>query len=147
MVRWSTLGSLVALLLAGCAGDDELSKARYVSELNRMCEDFSAKEKEIGEPQTIADLVKKGPRVLEAFDEAILDKVRALKAPNEIAGQGQRLVRLAERQHNVLSQLIAAADANNLRRVQALAAANATVNKQASSIARDLGAEACSRDA
>ena len=107
-MRVGVLASLVALL-AGCAGDETLSKTQYVSELDRMCEDFSEKETEIGDPQTVADLVEKGPRILEAFDEAILDKVRTLKAPDEIAGEADRLVELADQQHNVISELIAAA--------------------------------------
>ena len=136
------LGSLVALL-AGCAGDETLSKTQYVSELDRMCEDFSEKEKEIGDPQTVADLVEKGPRILEAFDEAILDKVRTLKAPDEIAVEADRLIELADQQHNVISELIAAAYDNNPTRVRELVSMNAAFNAEASSIARGLGAEAC----
>jgi len=43
------LGILVAVLAAGCAGGEALSKEQYVSKLNAMCREFSAKEKEIGD--------------------------------------------------------------------------------------------------
>ena len=135
------------LLLVGCGGDEVLNKAQYISELNRMCEDFSEREKEIGDPQTVADLVEKGPLILEAFDEAIRDKVRTIEAPDEIAGEADRLVELADEQHDVLRDLVDAANDNDLPRVGELATMNAAVNEEANSVARDLGAEACARGA
>jgi hypothetical protein len=142
----SVLGS-VALLLVGCGGDDGLDKAQYVSELIRMCEDFSEREKEIGDPQTVADLVEKGPRILEAFHEAIRDKIRTIEAPDEIADEADRLVELADQQYNVLRDLVDAANDNDLARVRELTSMNAAFNEEASSVARDLGAEACVRGA
>jgi hypothetical protein len=88
----AALGILAALVSAGCGGDETLSKEEYVSRLNAMCQDFIAREKEIGEPQTVADLVTKGPRVLDAFEQTILEETPDLKAPDEIAGQAERLV-------------------------------------------------------
>lgn len=58
-----------------------------------MCADFSAREQEIGEPQTRADLVEKGPRILDAFEIAIANQVGTLDPPDEIADEatgGQR---------------------------------------------------------
>ena len=111
-----------------------------------MCADFGAKEKEIGEPQTLADLVEKGPRILAAFDKAIADKVRSLKAPDEIADQADRLVDLADQQRDVLDELIHAARDDDFARVRELVAKNEALNKEANSIARELGAEACAQD-
>ena len=112
MACGSVLGS-AGLLLVGCGGDEVLSKAQYISELNKMCEDFGEREEEIGDPETVADLVEKGPLILEAFDEAIRDKVRTIEAPDEIAGEAERLVELADQQHNVLRDLVDAANDND----------------------------------
>jgi hypothetical protein len=108
-----------------------------------MCEDFSEREQEIGEPQTLTDLVEKGPRILDAFDKAILDQIRGLKAPDEIADQADRLAELADQQHDVLGGLIDAAKEDDLARVRQLDAKNRALNTTASSIARELGANAC----
>jgi hypothetical protein len=140
------LGILVAALTAGCAGDEELSREQYVSKLNAMCEDFSEKEREIGEPQTPADLVEKGPRILDAFEAAIVDKVRELEAPGEIADQADRLVNLADQQRQVLDELIAAAKDGNVAKVRELASKNEALNKETTSITRELDAEACAED-
>lgn len=140
------LGFLVGLLAAGCAGGEALTKEQYVSNLNGMCEDFSEKEKEIGEPQTVGDLVEKGPLILEEFEEAIVDKVRNLKAPDEIADQADRLVDLADQQRDVIAELIEAAKDNEVATVRELVSKNEALNKEANSIASELGAEVCAED-
>lgn len=108
-----------------------------------MCEDFSAREQEIGEPHTLADLVEKGPRIVDAFEIAILEKVSALKAPDEIAGQADRLVDIAEEQGDVLGELVAAARDNNVAEVRSLAERNDALNNASKAIAGELGADAC----
>lgn len=133
----------VALSAAGCGSDKPLSKARYVAELSAMCEDFAAREQAIGEPKTVADLVAKGPRIVDAFEQAILDGVRTLEAPKEIAGPAADLVDLAVQQRGVLADLVDAAKENDLAKVQQLASKNAALNKEANAIARELGAESC----
>jgi hypothetical protein len=137
------LGILVVVLAAGCSGDPALSKEEYVSKLNASCEDFIEAENEIGEPRTLADLVEKGPRILDAFETTILAKARSLKAPDEIADQADRLASLAEQQRDVLGKLIDAARDNDAAKVRQLVSRNQVVNKEAGSIARDLGANAC----
>jgi len=140
------LGILVAVLAAGCAGGEALSKEQYVSKLNAMCREFSAKEKEIGEPQTLADLVERGPRILDEFEKSIVDKVGTLKAPDEIADQADRLVDLAGQQRDVIGELIDSARDNDFAKVRGLASKNEALNTEATSIMRELGAEACAED-
>jgi hypothetical protein len=135
--------ALVAVLAAGCGGGETLTKEQYVSKLNAMCRDFSEREKAIGEPQTLADLVEKGPRIRDAFEQAIAGKVGTLKAPDEIGSQAARLVDLAVEQRDVLGGLADAAKDNDPGKVQELAARNERLNRQADSIARNLGARAC----
>jgi hypothetical protein len=137
------LGILVAVLPAGCAGGGALSKKQYVSKLNAMCRDFSRQEREIGEPQTLDDLVEEGPRILDAFERAIADKVGNLKAPDEIAEQADRLAEIADQQRDVLAGLVDAAKDNDVARVGELVSKNQALNKESGSIARKLGAEAC----
>jgi ABC-type transporter Mla subunit MlaD len=136
-------GTLLAVLSAGCGGGDALSKKQYVSQLNAMCQDFSAREKKIGEPQTVRDLAENGPRVLDAFEQAIADKVRNLKAPDEIADQADRLVELADAQRDVLADLVDAAQAKDVAKVNELVSKNEALNEEANSLTRKLGAKAC----
>ena len=138
------LGVLAALSVpTACGGREALSKRQYVSRLNAMCQDFSTREKTIGDPQTIEDLVEKGPRVLDAFEKAIVDKVHKLKAPDEIADQANRLAGLADEQRNVLRRLVDAAKRSDFAKVIELSSKNAMLNRESGSIASELGATAC----
>ena len=137
------LGTLIACVPAGCASGDEPSQEEYVSKLNAMCEDFSSREQEIGEPQTPADLVEKGPRILDAFEIAIANKVGALDAPDEIADRADRLTDIADQQRKVLGGLVDAAKNGDFAEVRRLASKSEALNKESSSIARELGADAC----
>lgn len=136
------LGVLVAGA-EGCAGGDELSTEEYVSRLNALCEDFSAREQKIGEPRSLDDLVEKGLQIRDAFEIAIPTKVGALKAPDEIADQADRLVVIADEQAEVLGDLVSAAKDGDLARVRRLASKNDALNRESNAIARELGADAC----
>ena len=140
---FAVLGVVVALLTA-CGEDETLSREQYVSKLNTMCRDFSEREQAIGEPHSLDDLVEKGPRVADAFEKAIADKVHELRAPNEISDQANRLARLTDEQRDVLRGLADAAKRNDFEQVTELASKNATLNQQSGSIAKELGATACS---
>lgn len=134
---WAVLGVLVALLVpTACGGSGSLTKGQYVSRLNAMCRDFSDREKKIGEPQTIDDLVANGARVADAFEKTIADKVHGLKAPTEIADQANRMAGLADEQLQVLRGLAAAARRGDFEKVTELASKNTMLNMEASSIAR-----------
>ena len=142
----SARGILVAGLTAGCVGGgQDLSKEEYVSKLNAMCEDFDAREARIGgEPGTIADLVENGPRIADAFERAIFEKIGTLEAPEEIADQANRLVGIAGQQRDVLRGLVDAAKDSNLNALRQLVSKNDALNKESNAIARELGADACS---
>lgn len=140
----AVLGVLGALSVpTACGGSEALSKGQYVSKLNAMCQDFSRREKTIGDPQTVEALVEKGPRVLDAFEKAIVDKVHKLKAPDEIADQANRLAGLADEQRNVLRRLVDAAKRSDFAKVNELSSKNAMLNRESGSIASELGATDC----
>ena len=134
----------IALAVAGCGGDETLTKeTEYVSRLNAMCEDFAARERKIGEPQTFTDLAERGDRVAEAFEQAIANKVGTLKPPAELRAEADRLIELARQQRDVLRGLAAAAKANDFERLQRLVSRNQALNEEGESIMRKLGAKSC----
>jgi hypothetical protein len=108
-----------------------------------MCRDFSKREKTIGDPQSVEDLVEKGPRIVDAFEKAIVDEVHKLKAPPEIGDQANSLAGLADEQRDVLRGLVDAAERSDFAKVNELSSKNAMLNEEAGSIAGELGATAC----
>jgi hypothetical protein len=131
---------VVALSTTGCGGSKALTKGQYVSRLNATCRDFRKREQAIGNPQ---DLVRNGPRIVDAFEKAIVEKVHKLKAPPEIAGQAKRLTAIADEQRTVLSGMVEAAKRGDGTKVGELASRNAMLNQESNSIAREIGASAC----
>lgn len=136
------LAAVITVSSAGCGGE-MLSRAEYVAGLDAACRDFAAREEKIGEPQSMTDLVEKGPRVLEAFEQTIVETARELEALEEIAGKAGRMVELADRQRDVLAGLIEAANEGDFAKVRRVASENAALNEEAGAIARELGADAC----
>ena len=86
---------MLAITLAGCGSS---AKSRYVSKLNKMCEDFARREQVIGTPTTPADLKTRGDRIVAAYEQSIVKPIERLKAPPEIADQAAELRRIARQQ-------------------------------------------------
>ena len=131
---------LLAVTLAGCGSS---AKSRYVSKLNKMCEDFASREQKIGTPGTPSELKSRGDRLVAAYEDSIARPIERLKAPPEIADQAEELRRVIRQQLNALGALAQAGKAGDLRRVQRLATINQQLNRQAAQIAKELKAESC----
>jgi hypothetical protein len=130
---------LLAVALAGCGSS---AKSRYVSKLNKMCEDFASREQKIGIPGTPSELKSRGDRLVAAYEESIVKPMERLQAPPEIADQAAELRRIT-RQQNALGALAQAGKAGDVSRVQRLARINQQLNRQAAQIAKALKAESC----
>jgi outer membrane murein-binding lipoprotein Lpp len=143
----STVRALVPILVvtvavtAGCGSKSP--KEQFVAKLNAMCEDFAAREQQIGEPRTQQDLAARGDRIVAAFEQAILGPLQQLKAPAEVAPQAAQLRVLARQQRDVLHGLAEAGRVGDVTKVGQLAARNTTLNAQAGQIAHDLEADSC----
>jgi hypothetical protein len=133
----------IALVATACGGDETLTSEEYAAKLDAACREFAEREQQIGDPQTAADLVEDGPAVLQAFEETILEAADSTEAPDEIAGEAARLRRLAHDQRDVLVGLVDAARERDVPRLSRLAAQNSSLNQQAGSIARRVGADDC----
>jgi hypothetical protein len=133
---------LVTAALAGCGGSKS-PREKYVTRLNSMCENFAERAQKIGEPRSPADIRARGDRLVAAFDETILEPIRSLEAPPEIAPQAARLRQLTRQQDEVLRGLTAAGKAGNVTALRRLAVRYAQLNGQAGQIAADLKATSC----
>jgi hypothetical protein len=138
------IGVVLAVALTACGGAAaRLDRQAYAAKLSAMCRDFSAREKRIGEPRTLDDVAVRGPQIVEAFDKAIRDKVRGLRASEAIATEARRFRELADEQHDVLAALAVAAKRGDGIEAQRLVVRNQALNSEAGSIAHALGARGC----
>ena len=135
----------LVLVAAGCGGGGgkSLSKEEYSSQMNKICTELNAKNKAIGDPQSIADVVTKGPQLQDAFQSAI-DEVEGLNPPAELKDAHERFVSLGKQIHSKLDDLIEAAKKKNLAKAQQIGATVDPLNTESNEIARTkLGAPAC----
>ena len=136
----------LAVAIAGCGGGGgALTREQYLSKVDTACQAFHERESEIGEPKTVRDLALRGPKILAVFDDTLLEEIASLDPPKAIAGQARGLVAVARLQRATLVELVQAAQRHDLSDVRQLQATNATLNKQATVIARRLGASHCAQ--
>jgi hypothetical protein len=137
------MGATALVLLVAVAGCGSSAKSRYVSNLNKMCENFAERQQKIGTPGSPSELRARGDRLVAAYDEEIYRPLQRLEAPPEIASEATRLRDLARRQRNVLGALANAGKTGDLQRVQQLARVNQQLNSQLAQLAKDLKADSC----
>jgi len=131
---------VLAVALAGCGSS---AKSRYVSKLNKMCEDFAKREQVIGTPGNTSELKSRGDRIVAAYEQSIAKPIERLQAPPEIADEAAELRRIVKQQLNALGALAQAGKAGDVAHVQRLATINQQLNAQAAQVARSLKADSC----
>ena len=140
-MRRSALGLALVFLVAGC-GDGSLTRDEYVARLDEACADYGREHDEIGEPESIHDLREKGPRIIAAF-ERLVDRVRALEPPDELADEARRVLEIGDRQLEVLRGLTEAARTGDAAKLEELVPENARLNEEATDLFRRIGATEC----
>ena len=109
-----------------------------------MCEDFAAREQQIGEPHTQEDLVARGDRSSTAFEQTILRPLQQVEVPPEVAPQVAQLRVLTRQQRDVAARPRRGRAGRRRHQGQTSSSArNTTLNAQAGQIAHDLEAESC----
>jgi len=137
--------AVLALAAAGCGGGGSktLSKAEYSSRLNKICADYNAKVKQVGQPRSIAELASKGPQLLDEFDKAVAE-AKKLKPPDELKAAANRFLSLADQERALISNLIDAVKKKDTQKITELGAKVEPLDKESNNIAKNqLNAPAC----
>jgi hypothetical protein len=147
-VKTLAVGFVLALALAaaGCGGGGSktLSKAEYGAQLSKICTDANAQRKKLGPISGISDLASKGPGLLTALDGAIA-KTEKLKPPKDVKADADRLISTTKQLRDLLAQVVAAAKANDLAKVQQIGTKASAITNEADSLGKSLGAPACAQ--
>jgi len=138
--------SALAIAAAGCGGGgggSALSKDEYSSRLNQICTELNAKNKEIGEPNSIPEIADKGPKLNDAFQNAI-DEVGDLNPPDELKDAHEKFLSLGKQIHAKIDQLIEEAANKDQEGLQRVGGEIDPLDKESNDIAKNqLGAPAC----
>jgi hypothetical protein len=138
------LVALAAVVAAGCGGGGSttLSKEDYATQLDQICADYNAKQKEIGDPASLADVAEKGPKIIDEFDKAIA-KAEKLKAPDELKSTRDAFFAKSKQQRDLLEELVAAAKKDDGAMVQEIGTKIDPLKTEVDALGKELGAPAC----
>jgi hypothetical protein len=125
------------VLLAGCGSQS------YGSKVSKLCENFAKREKQIGTPGDPQALAARGDKIVEAYDEEILQPLLRIQPPDQYAPAAARLRGIARQQLDTLQALADAGKRGDVQQVRRLAVRNAQVNAQAGEVARQIKADSC----
>ena len=147
-MRRLAIGAVLALALAaaGCGGGGSktLSKEEYGKQLNTICADYNAKVKKIGQPNSIAELADKGPKLLEEFDKTVA-KADKLKPPSEIKTDVDKFLSESKQLRDAIDQLINAAKKNDAAKITEFGGKADALSKDTDAFGKKLGAPACAQ--
>jgi hypothetical protein len=142
----AALTGLVALLAAGCGGGggsgSALSAQEFGKQLNKICADYDARIKAIGEPKSLAELATKGPELRDEFDEAI-GKAEDLKAPAELEATRDQFIAKGKELSGLIGDLIEAAKKNDPVKITEVGTKAETLGRESDDLGKKLGAPAC----
>jgi hypothetical protein len=87
----AALATVLVLALAGCGGDDSLSRSEWTEQANAICLETLEKVEALGRPSTSDDYLRVTPGANKLGREAI-ERLRDLKAPGEIEDQAREMI-------------------------------------------------------
>jgi len=129
--------------IAAESGAGRVLNERVKALNDQKVRELNDKNKAIGDPQSIDEVVTKGPQLQDAFQSAI-DEVENLNPPDELKDAHERFVSLGKQIHSKIDDLIAAAKKKDLAKAQQIGATIDPLNTESNEIARTkLGAPAC----
>jgi hypothetical protein len=79
----AAFATLIVLVVAGCGGDDSLSRSEWAGQANAICLETLKQVDALGRPSTSDDYLRVTPAANKLGHEAV-DRLRDLKEPGEI---------------------------------------------------------------
>ncbi|HKP17471.1 MAG TPA: hypothetical protein VJT84_03260 [Gaiellaceae bacterium] len=145
LVVGAALTALVACLAAcGGGGGSALTAEEFGKQLNKICADYDASVKKIGEPGSLEELGTKGPQLRDEFDKAIA-KAEDLQPPAELAKLHDQFVAKGKELSGLIGGLIDAAEKNDVGKIQELGTKAETIGNESDDLGKKLGAPACAQ--
>ena len=147
----AALATVLVLVLAGCGGDDTLSRGEWAARANAICLETLKRVEALGRPSSSDDYLRVTPKANE-LGRAAIARLRELKAPSEIAADSNAMIdgykNVVKQQDIVYRGLMAQRDGTKPPAGEYWRAGNRAIEagQVADAIAERLRAGACARD-
>jgi hypothetical protein len=134
---------LVTLAAGGCGESDRLSRQEFVREATEICSPLERELEALPQPQSLSELGTYAGRAGELTEEG-LERLQGLRPPEALERPFERYLARVEQVVDLLDDLEAAADDDDLDEAQRLTEEIAEVG-DAEDLARAAGIPACER--
>jgi hypothetical protein len=139
------LGVTTATLVAGCGGDDRLTREEFVSEAEAICEEFDQRVEDVPDAESADDVERYVDEVRPVIEEG-LDELRALQPPEELEEQWNELMDKNDEAVEVLDDFRQAAASADEARLQEISEEVSRQDAETDRLARAIGLENCTSD-
>ena len=139
------LSLTVLATLAGCGGEEPLSRAEYVKQADAICARTAARGRElgdVGDAGSVAEL-ERITATRRRLAEQQLEELRALKAPGEIAETADDAYELQEGLLERFDEVIRAAKDKDSVKLQQIGTELVRVTEQSRAKIRAIGLKVC----
>jgi hypothetical protein len=142
-VRWTIgLALVLVCLAAGCGGN---GKEDFQKQANAICERYDAKINALGTPSSPADIPQFVEKAIPIIQQGVAE-LRALKPPQELAGDYNRMLDETEKAIPAARDLADAASKNDAAAVQKALEEGNTANQNSDRLATKIGLSGCATD-
>jgi hypothetical protein len=147
----AALATVLVLVLAGCGGDDTLSRDEWAARANAICLETLKQVEALGRPSTSDDYLRVTPKANE-LGRAAIERLRELNPPGEIEADSNAMIdgyeNVVKQQDIVYRGLRAQRDGTKPPAGEYWRAGNRAIEagQAADAIAERLRAGACARD-
>ena len=148
-MRRSVLVLAGAFALAGCGGEDRLSKEEFVQKADATCKKYEKRleplERQLTQAQSIEEAGKIVDRAIPVVREGVRE-LRELEPPEDLEGKVDRWLDLNEENTETLEKLRDAAKQGDEKKIAELAQEADENEKRGDRIAAEIGLEDCAEE-
>ena len=137
------LAAVAAVLLTAGCGEDRLSRADFVSQAEPICQEVDRVAAKVGAPDLSSAEAQAEARRLDPLLRRAADRLRALRPPQELAGNHDSLVRNAEDRRRHYGDLAAALDRDDQPAIQMAVLDIGDDDRRQAELARRMGLRGC----
>ena len=140
----AALVGLIVLLAAACGGgsDARLSKAEFQSQANAICGKYQKQLDALGTPESLDEIPDLVDQALVILNKEI-DEVAALKPPEELQGDFDKMIAASNKTKAAADDLSAAAKESDQAAVQKALEEGNAASSEADQLAGNLGLDSC----
>jgi hypothetical protein len=132
------------LTIAGCTdgGNGRLTGEEFISQADAICASANARVAALVNPKTLADLAVLSRKAL-AISSDQLERLRALRPPEELEPELDRMYGLTEEQNDLVGRIGDAAEAGDEKAIEKLVAKADPLEKESDRITQNIGLREC----